>query len=144
MDLKVREAHMRVGAIADNLFERAALAGGLVPLPMVDSWFTFMLARTIMVGTKVGVFDALGSGPLSASEIAGRCHTHPKATESLLNALVGCRYLHSRGDRYSLTRLSRRSLIKDAPHSVRDAVLFRFLEWDWWSRCEEFVRTGRP
>ncbi len=135
---------MRVGAIPDNVIERFALASGLVPLPLVDSWFTFMLARTIMVGTKVGLFEALDAGPLTATEIATRCHTNPSATGKLLNALVGTKYLRAKEGRYALAPVARRWLLQSNPSSVRDAVLFRCMEWEWWSRCEEFVRTGVP
>ena len=135
---------MRVGTIPDNLVERFALASGLAPVPLVDSWFTFMLARTIMVGTKVGVFEALNAGPLTATEIAARCNTDSSATGKLLNALVGTRYLRARDGRYALAPVARRWLLQSSSRSVRDAVLFRFMEWEWWSRCEEFVRTGVP
>jgi hypothetical protein len=45
---------VKIGMIPENLFERLALALGLVPAPAIEAWFSFMLARVIMAGTKVG------------------------------------------------------------------------------------------
>ena len=56
---------MKIGIIPENLVERLALALGLVPAPAIEAWFSFMLARAIMAGTKLGVFEALANGPLT-------------------------------------------------------------------------------
>src|SRR5439155_10235489 len=61
-----------------------------------------------------------------------------------LIALVGARHLRMEGDRYALTAGSRRWLLAESRESVRDKVLLQFLEWDWWMRAEEYVRTGEP
>ena len=44
---------MKIGIIPENLVERLALALGLVPAPAFEAWFSFMLARAIMAGTKL-------------------------------------------------------------------------------------------
>ena len=54
---------MKIGIIPENLVERLALALGLVPAPALESWFSFMLSRAIMAGTKlVGVRGACTAG----------------------------------------------------------------------------------
>jgi predicted O-methyltransferase YrrM len=135
---------MRIGIVPENPLERLALAANLVPVPLAESWFTFQLARTIMVATKVGVFDALDQGPLTASEVAARCATHPGATEKLLNALVGCRYVRVEKERYALAPLARKWLPRSSRASIHDKVVFQLLEWRWWDHAEAFVRSGEP
>jgi SAM-dependent methyltransferase len=135
---------MRIGMVPESLLERFALAAGAAPTALAESWFTFELARAIMIGVRLGIFEALEDGPRTAAEVAERCHTNPHATEKLLVALVGCRHLALEGGRYALTPASRRWLLGSSPGSVRDKILLQFLEWDWWMRAEEYVRTGQP
>src|SRR6476620_1493818 len=120
---------MRVGVIPENVLERVALMMGLAPEPLGDSWFTFLLARTVMLGTKLGVFEALADGDKSSDEIAALSGTHPTAITKLLNALVGARYLGFVDGRYRLAPMARRWLLAGSSQSVRDKVLFQFWEW---------------
>jgi ubiquinone/menaquinone biosynthesis C-methylase UbiE len=141
---------MRVGVIPETLLERIGLLTGLAPAPLAEGLFSFLLARTVMIGTRLGVFEALAAAPLTASGVAATCGTNARATERLLHALAGCRYLSvSPGDQgteahYALTDSARKWLLKDAAGSCRDRMLLQFLEWDWFEHAEEFVRTGAP
>ena len=135
---------MRLGTIPDNPIERAVLRLGVAPVPMLETQMAFTLARVIMAGVQLGVFDALGQRPLSADEVAERCGTNPEATGKLLFALAGAGYLKASGDSYELTPLSRKWLLKDAYPSLAAKLELQFLEWDWMGASEEYVRTGRP
>src|SRR5258708_29522812 len=90
--------------VPDNFVERLALLSGALPPGIFECWFGFMLARTVMAATKLDVFESLAAGPLTAAEVADRCGTHSRATEKLLNALVGVGCLQVRGERYGLPR----------------------------------------
>ena len=135
---------MRLGVVPDNFLERLALLSGLLPPGIFECWFGIMLARTVMAGTKLDIFESLATGPLTAQHVAERCGTHPRATEKLLNALVGVGCVRVRGERYSLPRSARSWLLKDGKNSFRDQNLLHYLEWRWWEHCEEYVRTGQP
>ncbi|HLY30456.1 MAG TPA: class I SAM-dependent methyltransferase [Ktedonobacterales bacterium] len=150
---------MKIGVIAENPLERAALLAGLVPTPLAQTIVGMWLARTIMVGVKLGVFEALAQEPLTASEVGTRCRTEPHATEKLLIALVGAGYLrvapprrraspnameHPSEECYALTPVTRRWLLATSPQSLRDAVLHQFLDAQFIEHYEEFVLTGRP
>ena len=135
---------MRLGIVPDNFVERLALLSGLLPPGIFECWFGIMLARTVMAATKLDIFESLAAGPLTAEDVAERCGTHPRATEKLLNALVGVGCLRVRGERYNVPRSARSWLLKDGKNSVRDQNLLHYLEWRWWEHCEEYVRTGRP
>jgi predicted O-methyltransferase YrrM len=135
---------MKIGVIPENIFERLALAAGLVPTPLVDSWLTFMLARAIMIATKLGIFETLAETPATPMEIASRCGTQAHATEKLLNALVGFGLVTVRETRYSLTSVARKWLLRNSFESAHDKIIFQCIEWDWWNRCEDYIRTGKP
>jgi SAM-dependent methyltransferase len=135
---------MRYGLIAENPLERLALASGQVPTPMLDGYGA-AFGRALTVATELGVFDALGNGPLAAPTLSAELGLDARATEKLLNLLVGMKYVRrSKEGAYSLTKSSRRWLLADGPHSVRDMVLMKKLEWQWLEGMEGFVRSGTP
>lgn len=132
---------MRYGLIPTNPIERLGMAAGLIPVPIIDG-YAFAFSRAVMVATKVGLFDALADGPLTSTELAARIDTDPVATEKLLNLLIAMRYVQLGNGRYRLTKMVRRFLVGDRSKSVRDAVLMKFLEWQWLEGLEDFVRRG--
>jgi ubiquinone/menaquinone biosynthesis C-methylase UbiE len=135
---------MKLAATPETVAERVGLRLGLVPTPLIETWQGFMLARTIMLATKCGVFEALRKGTRTSAEVAEQCGTHPRSTEKLLVALAGAGYLRVRGDRFELLRVARKWLLREGEASLHDKMLFQFLEWDWWSHSEDFLRNGRP
>ena len=135
---------MKLGMLPDNFLERLALLSGVLPPGVFECWFGIMLSRTVMAATKLDIFESLAAGPLTADEVAVRCGTHPRATEKLLNALVGVGCVQVRGERYNLKRSARSWVLKDGKNSFRDQNLLHYLEWHWWEHCEEYVRTGKP
>ena len=60
---------MKQGAIPENPLEAVALAAGLVPTPLLDTIISLLLARTVLVANRLGVFAALADGPQTAAEV---------------------------------------------------------------------------
>ena len=134
---------MKIGAIPQSLVEWMALKLELAPRALVDTHAAMLLARTVMAGAELKLFDALAAGPLTADETAARCGAAPGPTALLLDALAACGYVRFRGDRFALTRRSRRWLL-NTDRSVRDKLLLQVIEWRWLETLENFVRTGQP
>jgi SAM-dependent methyltransferase len=135
---------MRLGVIPETWIERILLGLGLVPTPLADTLMAYTLARTVMVGVKADVFEAVDREALSADDIATRCKIHPRVAPKLLSALVAARYLRREGEKYALTARSRKWILKSSPCSLRDKLLFQFKEWEWVTYYDEFVATGQP
>lgn len=135
---------MKIGVRPESLLEWAALRLGLVPVPILETHIAATLARSIMTGVELGIFDCLASSPLTIEEISTRCGTERDATSLLLDALTASGYLTRSGAHYSLKRQSRKWLLTNSPNSVRDKILLQVTEWRWLAELEEFVRTGRP
>lgn len=135
---------MKIAAVPETLLERLVNLLGLAPTPIVETFHSVILARAVMVATKIGVFEVLAGGALSAPEVAGALAVDERAGEKLLNVLVASRYLRMRGGRYALTPLARRWLLRSSPSSVHANMLLRFMEWQAVEALEDFVRTGRP
>ena len=124
--------------------ERLALASGLFPTPMLEAYGA-AFSRALMVATKLGVFDTLAGGPLTAREVAAQLGADPRAVEKLLNLLVAMRYVRSsRTGEYRLSSIARRWLVGNGARNARDTVLMKFLEWRWIEGLEDFLRSGEP
>jgi SAM-dependent methyltransferase len=135
---------MKLGGIPQSPVEMMATVLGLLPQPLLETQIAMLLARTIMEGSRLGVFEVLKGQPLTAGEVAERCGAQPQALAKLLNALAGCQYLHHDFGRYSLAPVARKWLIQDAPQSLHDKMLMQFFEWDSLGHLADFLRTGKP
>lgn len=135
---------MRFGIIGENLLERVGLASGMVPEPMLEGYGS-AFGHALTIAVELGVFESLADEPMRADALSRQCGTDSRATEKLLNLLVGARYLQTTSDgSYRLTKRARRWLLERSRQSVRDMVLMKNLEWRWLDELETFVRTGRP
>ncbi|MGI9384301.1 MAG: methyltransferase [Methyloligellaceae bacterium] len=135
---------MKIAAVPETIVERLIALAGLAPTPIIDTFHAVIVARSVMVATRLGVFEAVAAGAATAAEIAQRLDADARATEKLLNVLVAIGYLRCRAGRYTVTRLARRWLLRDSPHSIHDNMLLRFMEWEAIETVEDFVRSGEP
>ena len=126
---------MKIGAIPESLAERLALALNLVPRPLAETLPTLLVTRSLLAAARFGIPQALAEGPLREEEVAARCGTDPRATKVLLDTLVSLGYV---SEGYELTGDGRHWLLP-----LHDSLLYRYLEWDWIARLDEFVKTGR-
>ena len=135
---------MKYGARPSGLLETVLDSASLLPTPLADTLVAMWTVRTVMVASKLGMFDALEAGPLSASDVARARGTDAGATEKLLGALVGAGYAScDAAGRFDLTRMSRRWMRTDSPLSLHDHMELMFVAWRWVEHYEAYVRTGR-
>jgi 2-polyprenyl-3-methyl-5-hydroxy-6-metoxy-1,4-benzoquinol methylase len=136
---------VRLGLIPENPIERVVARLGRAPQPLFDTQLAYTLARVVMLGTKLGVFDVLAQGDATAAQVAERCSAEERAMAKLLFALAGAGYLEeAAGGRYALTSMSRKWLTSDSSSSLTDKMLMQFREWEWMGEDERFVRSGEP
>ena len=135
---------MRLGIIGESLIERIIARTNLAPGPLMETQIAFSMARSIMAGVRLGIYDAIGTGTMTAAEVAATCKTDQEATTKLMNTLVGCRYLRHRTGRYELTPKARKWLLQSSPNSIADKLLFQYDEWDVVAKYEDYVTTGKP
>ena len=135
---------MKLTVRSESLLERFALWFGAVPIALFETHISATLARTIMAGVELGLFECLEFTSLSAADISHRCNTEQHSTTLLLDALVGSNYLSFSNAKYKLSKKSRKWLLSSAPSSVRDKILLQAVEWRWLTHLEEFVRSGVP
>jgi SAM-dependent methyltransferase len=134
---------MKISGLATRLLERIVMRSGLGPTPMFDTFHAVVVARAIMVGTKIGVFEVSATRALDVREMATRVGAEPMALRKLLDLLVATGYMRFRDGRYEPSRVARRWLLGKSARSLHDNMLLRFLEWRAVESTEDFVRTGR-
>jgi SAM-dependent methyltransferase len=135
---------MRVGLRPGNPFAWLLDKFGLMPRALLETLHGTAHARCIMLGVKLGVFEALDKSPQSLDEIAAATSTHPPSLERLLGALTGGGYLAFRDGKWSLRSHARRWLVRSSPRCIADQMLHGFVQWKAIEGFENFVRTGQP
>ena len=135
---------MRVGISSQHIVDRILLVLGLVPVPLVDVFPTIILARSVMLATQSELFEALAYESHTCEELAVTCRLNARGLATLLPVLLASGYLHRQGEQYSLTTQTRKWLLRDSPHSIREYVLFNFTQWQWIERFDDFVQNGLP
>jgi len=133
---------MRLDVAGENVGERLGLLAGLVPYPLVQVSMGMGYARGITAGVRLGVFEALVDGDADVAELAERTSCHRDGMRGLANTLAGFGLLRRRAGRYSLTKPSRKWLVRGAKDTLVDAVKFLGYCNELSATLEQDVRTG--
>src|SRR5262249_3252919 len=120
---------MEYGPIPENFMERIALWTGRVPVPLLDSLFSIMKARGLMAAVSLGIFDALARGSKSAATLTQELQLDATSLDLLLRCMVWSGYLKKSGDRYSLSRLSRRTMVTGSRMELSGFVKWNYVQW---------------
>ena len=140
---------MRYGMIPTRLAERAAFWFGRVPVGIADSLLPLVQTRSLMAAVRLGIADAIGTGAMSATDVARSCNLDPGAVDMLLRVLVSSGYVtlapgtSRKLALYRLSRLGRRVLLPGSPLEARGYLMWNFLQWNLLEHLEELLRTGR-
>lgn len=131
------------GVIPTGLSERLALAFGKVPIPLLDSLYGILKARTLMAGVRLGVFEALSAGPGKSNELASRLKLDERFLDLLLRNLVLAGYLAQKNGGYELSKLGRRTMVCNGEMEMFGYVLWNYEQWEMVAGLDEAVRRGR-
>ncbi len=101
--------------------------------------------RAVCVGVKLGVFEALSGGPLTAVETARQIEASEQGTTLLLDALEALGYVKEQAGRYANTPMTVKWLLRQSPTSLADGVpFFESMVFDRWGHLDESIRRGKP
>ena len=131
--------------ILPNFLERLIfLRLNQAPGPLLDL-FGAVAFRTVLAALRLGLFEALSRGPMSAEEVARQIKADERGTTLLLEALEPLGYISKKGNLYSNTAMTAKWLVRDSPNSVASGYDF----WaealsQLWQDLEESIRSGRP
>jgi (2Fe-2S) ferredoxin/predicted O-methyltransferase YrrM len=114
---------------------------GILPDDLNDTIRGFMPARAILTALELDLFTAVANGA-SAAHLANKLHTHPRATEMLLNVLVSLNLLEKQNSTFHNTSVSSRFFTTGSHDNARPALLHTSNLWRTWSTLTEAVRAG--
>jgi 2-polyprenyl-3-methyl-5-hydroxy-6-metoxy-1,4-benzoquinol methylase len=133
---------MKLSVQPQNLIEYIGKWSGIAPIPLIDTHIAFLSARSIMEGVDCGVFEALSDKPKPLEQIATECSLNPYALRSLLGALTSSGYIKYKEEKYALSTLSKKWLLKSSRQSLHDQILFMKILWTWMGDMKNFLKTG--
>jgi len=133
---------MKIGAIPESALEWLALKLELAPRALIDTHAAMLLARTVMAGAELGVFDVLVAGPLTPEEAAQACSAATAPMALLLDALAASGYLRLSDGRFELARRSRRWLVGSVGRALRDKLMLQVIEWRWLETLHRLAAVG--
>lgn len=113
------------------------------PSVVVDLLQGYRRSKVMFSGVRLGIFDALQSGPLTAAQLADRLSCHHDALARLANALVGVGLLRKDGDHYANTDVAATYLTSTSPMRMTGYINYsNDVGWELWGKLEDAVREG--
>lgn len=98
----------------------------------------------VRAGLGLGVFTALGQGPMTAGELADALGVKPRRLEFLLLQLVLGEFLELRDGRFSNTAMAAHYLVEGTPDYIGTVYESWSNYWHTQMVTEQSIRTDRP
>lgn len=133
---------MKIRPVGESPIERLALALNLAPLPAGYALYGMTAGRIVGVAQRLGIFARLAEQPACAAQIASDLGLQEAGTRLLCEGLVGLDVLGQDGDRFSLTKRSRKWLHPSSETYIGTWIEHSATYWDWYERLEAIVRDG--
>src|SRR5450759_1282972 len=93
----------------------AHITPSLSPKPIMEMATAFQRSRPLLTAFELGLFTALNAEARTSEDIAEALDTEPRATDRLMNALVGLGLLEKHEGRFRNTPLAQAYLVKGQP-----------------------------
>ncbi|GAG02071.1 unnamed protein product, partial [marine sediment metagenome] len=110
--------------------------------PILDLAIAPALANTLFTASRLGVFDLLAGGGMSAPQLAERARAKSPVFAVLLDACVAMGLLRVKEGIYTNSHLSNVHLVKGRPHYVGDYLHVQAIESAGWQRLHEVIIQG--
>jgi len=106
-------------------------------------WSNFQSSRVLITANNYRLFDIL-EHPKTAGRVCAAIGTDRRATEILLDALVGLGLLRKQKGGYRNTPEASRFLVSGSPYYQGEIIRHMDGLWDRWSDLDRIVKTGKP
>jgi len=114
----------------------------LLPVPLFDTPLAPGIAKMVITGCELGLFDALSKGALPLDTLAERLECHPHGLQLVLQLLVSAGYLRHRHGRYSNTRMAQRWLTSSSPTNIVPYIVHSQDIIAIWDHVAKVIRTN--
>jgi len=99
-------------------------------------------SQTLLTANRVGIFDALADGPLTAGELAAKLRLDARTTALLLNACVALGLCEKNAGRFGNSRASSTYLVSGSAASIANAISYSDDLYTTWGKLESALRNG--
>jgi len=131
--------------ILPNLIERLVLLTFNQGPGLMLDFLGAQAFRVVGVGVRLGIFEALSGGPLSAAETARHVLASARGVILLLDALESLGYVRKKGGRYVNTPMTVKWLLHRSPTNLAGGIpFFDSMVFDRWGHLDESIRRGKP
>ena len=108
---------------------------------LMETMRGFQESRVLLTAVELDIFTAVGPGA-TAAEISKKLGTHPRATETLLNALVAMSALTKKDGAFHNTPDTERYLVAGSRDYARPALMHTVHMANSWATLTDCVRSG--
>ena len=117
---------------------------GTAELPMLDVYMPMMKSAAIVSAGRLGLFEALAKGPLSAPQLAEKIQSSIKGTATLADFLIALGYLEKQGGLLANTESTQRWFTSVGQVDYTPGLLWTHEAWPMMGGLAEAVRSGHP
>ncbi|HEX8918941.1 MAG TPA: methyltransferase [Chloroflexota bacterium] len=116
----------------------------VTPEPILTVATGFMAAKHLFVASEVGLFSALGDGPLTLDELAQRTGVPRLSVRILADAMVVLGFVAREDGRYRNVSVAQAFLSGQTTTDLRPALrFFDRISYPTWMHLEDAIRTRR-
>src|SRR5215475_4761960 len=125
--------------------EGDSMSDPITPDAILQLGFGFWGSKTLLSAVELGVFSALGPGPLEAQMLIERLGLNPRSARDFLDALVALRLLGRRGAQYANTPETDLFLDRVKPSYIGGLLeMVNQRLYPFWGALTTALRTGQP
>ncbi len=110
---------------------------------IMDLAWGFRRPRVLLTAHELGLFTVLGDEAMTSAQVAERLGSDPRATDRLMNALIGLGLLTKAEGRFSNAPAAAKHLVRGRPGFLAGLDHAAGL-WESWSALTAAVKAGRP
>jgi ubiquinone/menaquinone biosynthesis C-methylase UbiE len=110
---------------------------------LLEMLYAYQGSAILMGSHKLGIYDALADGPLTAQDVASRLGAVVRSTELLLNACATLGLVAKDGDRYRNSEVADTFLVRGKPGYLGRVVTKEQEFYGPWGRLADAVRSDQ-
>jgi len=114
------------------------------PNPLTDPILPALKSIAVVTAVRTGLLEAIGSGSASAKHIAMQTGLDADGVERLADALTACGHLAASGGGYSLTPVTRETLVRGGRMQLENWARFSSIQLEAAFLLPRVLRTGKP